>query len=225
MGTDEWSKEKYLFKFDEASEALEICFTAAHESDRGAVLICASLVDDYMRRLFENVGKHRVPSGRLKNMINYPGVLSSLSAKADIALLTGLIGKGTYEAIGILRSIRNKVAHSPVDFALADHEVNLRKLYDLGTGIGQSVNMTAMQSFLELIVQRFLDNPKLQELYQPQGGLSREEVIRRLSESPDTLSRLNKNAARFELGLAVAMLCAIIVWSWKIAESRVKHEA
>lgn len=108
---------------------------------------------------------------------------------------------------------------------MADHEVSLRKLYDFGTGIGQSVNMTAMQSFLELTVERFLDDPKLQELYQPQGGLTREEVIRRLSDSPDSLSSLNESTARFELGLAVAMLCAIIVWSWKLAESRVKHEA
>lgn len=219
MVNDRKTEENSLFKFDEGRAALEICFTAADESDRGAVLVCAALVDEYLKKLYEQIGSDRMSSRSLSRLLSYPGALGSMAAKADVALLTGLIGSHVHEAIGILRKIRNSVAHSPTDFRLANHDHELRRLYELGSGMGHSVNEFAIRSFMDIVVQRFLENPELHELYRDNGGLSREVVIQKLSQSPDLLARLDASAGRFELGMAVAMLCALIVWSWKRAVS------
>ena len=61
------------------------------ESDRGAVLIGTSHVDFHLRRLFETVAPKSMSRRKLLRILEYPGPLSSLSAKANIAYLTRLI--------------------------------------------------------------------------------------------------------------------------------------
>jgi DNA-binding MltR family transcriptional regulator len=86
------------------------------ESDRGAALVGLAFLDELLKRLFEakmHVGKIT------KKLLEYPGALSTASARSDVAISLGWIGAKTYRDLVTLRQIRNKFAHAhePMKFA------------------------------------------------------------------------------------------------------------
>lgn len=128
------------------------------ESDRGAVLVATSIVDQHLRLLFER----RLPpdmQGKKakKQLLSYGGPLGTLAAKTDVARATGLIGRNTYDAIQLLRSIRNHVAHSPESFRLSDHRKALWEMCQLGEGLPQFINRTAGEFLVGQVVERLRD--------------------------------------------------------------------
>ena len=92
------------------------------ESDRGAVLVGACVVDNFLRKLFEHIFPDCINKDTRRGLLKYPGPLSSTAAKADVALATRLIDKNLHKAIHALRNLRNSVAHSPDGFSLDNHE-------------------------------------------------------------------------------------------------------
>ena len=204
-----------LFGPEEARDALENCFNVIDESDRGAVLMAAAMVDDHMRRLFEVTASSRMSPKQVKTLLRYPSPLSSLAAKAEVGLATGLINQQIYAPIQVLRNIRNEVAHSPATFQLSDHEPRIREMmHAMGEGFATMINETAIKGFLDMAVDSILKNETMAE-YVKTGDLDREKIIRRMADDKDQLEVMSKRASRFELGFAVATLCALIVWRWK----------
>src|SRR5689334_1468208 len=124
--------QTHFLDHPEIKQLFESVFsTLVVESDRGAVLIGASHTDLHLRSLFEKLAPKAISQRELRHTLNYPGPLSTLSAKADIAYITRLISYNLHEAIHHLRRIRNDVAHSPDSFRLADHKERLWKMYEL----------------------------------------------------------------------------------------------
>ncbi len=126
------------------------------ESDMGAVLISTSVLDNYLRKLFEKVMPSSCAKGTKRSLLNYPGPLSSLSAKADVAYAMRLIGDSIHKSIHILREIRNKAAHQPEVFTLDAHKHRLKEMYEIAEGFSELVFVMSkiyiFQSFFDRLV-------------------------------------------------------------------------
>lgn len=191
------------------------------ESDMGAVLISTSVLDNYLRKLFEIVMPASCAKGTKRSLLNYPGPLSSLSAKADVAYSMRLIGKSFHRSIHILREIRNKAAHQPEIFKLDTHKDRLKEMYEIMEGFSELIFVMSrryiFESFFERLVEedkkrepgdRFFENKQSDDLYQE------------LQNQPAALATLEGKTTKMELGLGVAWLCAFIVHSWEKFEEK-----
>lgn len=218
---DESSREGYpLLDHPEVYPVLEtVTKTIITESDRGAVLVAASIIDEYLRKLFEHRGSLQMGKKKRRELLDYPGPLSTLAAKVDVALLTELIDKPLHVAIHRLRALRNTVAHNTAGFRLADHQEQLRQISDLGPGVPAAINRMAneflMRSFFENLEEHVNANPDSATLFaDPQ------EVLDQLRSMPDTTQKLQERAWRLELGIAVGMMCGMIVFYWERPDQR-----
>lgn len=120
----------------------------AHETDRGAVLIAGEIVADTLGSVIETLRPEAFGAKRLKELMRYPGLLASLSARADIAFLAGFIDDNAHGAIGKLRKLRNQAAHSQATFSLVDHCDILRDMCEVGPGTAVGVNRMAGELLL-----------------------------------------------------------------------------
>ncbi|HEV8241102.1 MAG TPA: hypothetical protein VGS57_17185 [Thermoanaerobaculia bacterium] len=180
------------------------------ESDRGAVLIAAQLVDNSLRRLFEELAPPDLSRKTLKSLLDYPGPLSTSSSKVNLAVLARLVPAAVGKAIHRLREIRNAVAHSPDSFRLQDHTESLRQVFDIGPGVPVGVNRVALELLTRNVINHLLTVPH------PLEGkpifTSPEQIIDYLLEHRDLLDQLGEHQLRWELGIGVALLCGAIVF-------------
>jgi hypothetical protein len=185
--------------------------TLVAESDRGAVLVGFAYVDNHLTALFQRVAPDSVGEKKRDAVLSYPGPLASASAKTDVALFTRLIPAQLHRAIGLLRKIRNDVAHSPESFHLADHEARLREMYDLGPDVPTAINQFA----LEVLMKNFAD-----QLVGPEGPLDADgkpyfttpqQLFAHVLALPDVLALLEEKRRRFELAMAIVLICALLV--------------
>lgn len=88
------------------------------ESDRGAVLLRVSKIDQYLKDFFEKLVPESVSGKRRKDIFNYSGVFGTLSSKLDIALVCRLLSPEIVKAAHKLRKIRNDLAHQTSAFNL-----------------------------------------------------------------------------------------------------------
>jgi hypothetical protein len=180
------------------------------ESDRGAVLIAAQIVDNALRRLFEEVAPTGMSRKTLKSLLDYSGPLSTSSSKINLAVLSRFIPAAVGAAIHRLREIRNAVAHSPDSFRLQDHTEPLRQVFDIGPGVPAGVNRVAVELLTRNVVGHLLtvEDP----LDDKPIFTSPEEVFDYLLGNRDMLARLEKHQLRWELGIGVALICGTIVF-------------
>jgi hypothetical protein len=180
------------------------------ESDRGAVLVGTDYVDQHLRCLFEMVIPHEMIEKKQKSLLNYPGPLSSLSAKTEVAFATRLINRTIYDSIHALRRIRNKAAHNSHPFNLRTQKDEIRKMYVvLGDGLPDFINSAAIEMLLDIIVKALLGvyDPNEQKPYFNTPG----EVIEYISEDPKMMSVLEEQLPKYELVIGISILCALIV--------------
>jgi|ERR1700733_1757830 hypothetical protein len=83
--------------------------------DRAAAIVMASMVEKALRRLLSNNMREEKSTGKL---FKFPGVLSSFSAKINVAYAFKLFGEKTKKELNIIRDLRNQFAHSrlPIEF-------------------------------------------------------------------------------------------------------------
>jgi len=204
-------QKSHFLAHPEIQEIFDSVDTFLDESDRGAVLISASHVDVHLERLFRAVAPASCNRKTKDRLLRYPGALASLSAKNDIAVLCCLIDPGLGQAISRLRVLRNTVAHSPSSFRLRDHWDEVKQIYDLGPGLPSEINRMALEFLLKGAFGRIL------EVGSPTGERSDpvfknpREVLDYLSAKPELLAPLEEKAPRLELGIAVAVICGLIV--------------
>lgn len=191
------------------------------ESDMGAILISTSVVDQYLTKLYENILPDSCSKTIRKNLLSYPGPLSTLSAKTDVAYTMRLISSDVHRSIHILRDVRNKAAHQPELFKLDDYKERLKAMYEIAEGLGELVYVMSKIAVFENFAQRLLEEDQKRDagdrLFENQK-LS--DIYQNLQNYPDTLELLQGKAARMELALGVAWLCAFIVRSWELHQEK-----
>ena len=93
-------------------------FELAEESDRSAVILGATRLDNALERLLKN-SMHHYPDGK-DNLFDPDRPLSSFSAKIALAYRLGLIDRNIEHALQMLRRIRNDFAHSLEKASISD---------------------------------------------------------------------------------------------------------
>jgi mannitol operon repressor len=79
------------------------------ETDRGAALFGASILDEALQKILSEF----FVSGPISNkLFRYPAPLSTFSARQNMCFALGLITKIEYNQCDIIRSIRNEFAHA-----------------------------------------------------------------------------------------------------------------
>lgn len=93
------------------------------ESDRGAVIVGAAILDDALTQLLRAVfEKNKISNKQIEKMFDLSGPLSSFGSKTLVAYGFGFISKPVFEDLNRIRGLRNEFAHSSVkvDFLAAD---------------------------------------------------------------------------------------------------------
>ncbi|PHY17294.1 hypothetical protein [Caulobacter sp. BP25] len=183
----------------------------ARESDRGAVLIAADIVAAHLEIVIRELAPSEFGAKRLKEMLNYPGMISSLAARNDVALMAGFISPIAYHSINTLRGLRNNAAHSQGGFRLKDNLELLRKISDLGPGTTVNVNRFAIDAVVTPYFDSLL-NKGLEMERETGRNLfpDRATILATLKEHPDTMGALEEQALRTELAFAVWLLLGSI---------------
>jgi len=91
----------------EASAFLQELFK---ENDRGRALVGCAFLDDTVEKLCR--AKMVTDAKAVKNLLEYPGPLTSFAARTDLAHALGWIGAQIYKDLCRIRKIRNAFAHS-----------------------------------------------------------------------------------------------------------------
>ena len=87
------------------------------ESDRGAVILAGSMIDDMLTQAL----KDRMPliNSEEKNRIfAFEGIAATFSSRVKLAQAMGIINRGSRHLIDLIREMRNACAHSrqPINF-------------------------------------------------------------------------------------------------------------
>jgi DNA-binding MltR family transcriptional regulator len=95
------------------------------ESDRGCILIGASVLDDVLCELLKKrlAKSDHVAKQAMEPLFSGMGPLSSFSARIKLAYCLGLIGKWEFEDLERIRKVRNKAAHEYTAKSFADNEI------------------------------------------------------------------------------------------------------
>jgi len=102
------------------------------ESDRGAVIVGAALIDESLEQLLK--AKLAPHNGREDALFDIPyAPLSTLSAKIDFAYRVGVIREPVKSSCHLLRKVRNDFAHSSenLTFNSSKVESRIRELFKL----------------------------------------------------------------------------------------------
>lgn len=95
----------------------EFAFSLTNESERGAVLVGTSKIENYLEKLLSVIIPENSKAYKSR-LFNYPGALSSFSGKIELLYAFRIIDKKLYLSLNALRKVRNKAAHDSESFAL-----------------------------------------------------------------------------------------------------------
>lgn len=99
-------------------------FDLIDESDRGAAIVGAALLEDNLVSMLKSKMLLDLMSQKqVKDIFDLSGPLSNFSAKISIAFAFGFIDKVTFDDLQIVRKLRNKFAHSSGKLSFDDGEV------------------------------------------------------------------------------------------------------
>lgn len=95
------------------------------ESDRGCILIGASVLDDGLSGLLrKHLGRtEHISKSAMEPLFASMGPLSSFSARIKLAYCLGLIDQSEFEDLERIRKIRNKAAHEYTSKTFTDNEI------------------------------------------------------------------------------------------------------
>lgn len=183
----------------------------ARETDRGSILIAADIVSAHLAKIIAALAPKTFRKKRINNLLNYPAPLATFAARADIAFMAGFIGDRAHRSIDLLRSLRNKVAHSQGAFSLADHRDTLRAICDLGPGTATGVKHFALDLILRSVVSNLLARGVEIEVEIGTNPFSSpSEIIDHLMERPEAVKALEDRLPRMELAFGIWILLGLI---------------
>lgn len=134
--------------FEESGEEISSTFVSIHnqlnkESDRGAVIVAAALIEDELQSII----KARLISSLERDDELFDGryaPISTFAAKIDFAYRLGLIPSDVRKTFHLLRKMRNDFAHLPSKVDFSDNSVKnrLRELFRINEKILDAMWLT-----------------------------------------------------------------------------------
>jgi hypothetical protein len=113
----------------------EFMTAVVRESDRAAVVLMSSLLDDFLCIAISTKMESEHSLEELEHIFRFEGPLGTFSARVEIACLFGVIDDGLYQQLTMLREMRNACSHSKRPLSFKDNalaNVALRLFEPLG---------------------------------------------------------------------------------------------
>lgn len=181
------------------------------ESDRGAVLLGVSYIDEQLNVLFKNLVPSTVSNKRKKEIFNYTGPFGGIASKLDVALVCRILSPGIIDAIHGLRKIRNDLAHNTSTFELKEYQEQFYRVFSLlGPGVDLGINRIALEAIMSNILSKLMDMPHPIDEGKPVFE-GREEAIEYLSNNGEVLKVLDEQRPRWEFAIGVGVICGMIL--------------
>ena len=160
------------------------------ESDRAAIILAASLLDDALKNRITQCLKITATEKQKEDIFAYPGPMGSFSDRTSLAYAFGFIDKDTAKQLNDLRELRNACAHStkPITFGVTEVlNVLNRIFYPRGTvKLDTTSNKTIKRDFVfefMFIHNTLIFGSREAGIKSVQDALT--EALAELSPSPD----------------------------------------
>jgi len=131
-----------------AELSVDFLIKITNESERGAVLVGGSKIDEYLENLVIKILPVKSKSYQSR-LLNYPGPLSSFSGKIELLFAFRIIDEKLYNSLNSLRKIRNDAAHSSKDFSLQKIKNKLDLIYDFEDGFKNAAKELAFKNLIQ----------------------------------------------------------------------------
>ncbi|MES2657169.1 MAG: hypothetical protein V4689_01055 [Verrucomicrobiota bacterium] len=181
------------------------------ESDRGALLLCASYIDDALTSFFDALKPVDLSNKKKKELNNGFGPFGSFASKLDIALGCRLLPENLIEAIHQIRKARNSAAHKAQNFPLEDTWKYIRKCFEqLGDGFKESLAILADERSLYPFIVKALSlvDPDCPD--NPIFG-SEAEARESLKDIPAIKQQIEELRFRQQLGIATGAIYGFLL--------------
>lgn len=196
----------------EFQEVQDLFFTLlenlTRESGRGAILIATAYADDHLKQLLESAMGADINNAAKSKVFNYPGPLSSFSAKIELAYMFKFINRGLYDSLHALRKIRNDAAHSEKEFQLHELKEKFSNIFKLGEGIPYMVRKTAMEILVHHKMTTLIELLKKEDLTEEEETT----LINDMLTKPENVQKLEKQLPFWELAYGISLVCGFLVY-------------
>ncbi|MEL4204946.1 hypothetical protein P0W48_16540 [Plesiomonas shigelloides] len=189
----------------------DIIPTIISESDRGAVLLSVSYIDEQLNVLFDNLVPSSISNKRKKEIFNYTGPFGGIASKLDVALVCRILSPEIIDAIHELRKIRNALAHNTSTFSLKEYQKQLYNIFSLlGPRVDLGINRIALEAMMSNMLRKLLDMSHPIDDGKPLFE-GREEALEYLSNNGEVLSVLDEQRPRWELAIGIGVISGMIL--------------
>lgn len=197
------------FDFPEIDELFKELFSKLFkESGRGAILIVTAHVEDFLTDLIKAILPTEANKVQQNRLFNYPGTLSSLSSKIELAYAFRLISKNLYESLNALRKIRNDAAHSNGQFDLNELNQKMKQVYNLGEGAMYVINKISTEMMVKSkfnSLEAYFDDKEI-------TSDNRKKYVQEILENKELMSSIEKQLPHWELLNGVCLICGMIFY-------------
>lgn len=181
----------------------------SQETDRGAVLVASDIVNAQLGKAIQELAPFK--PAYVKNLLNYPGQLSTFAGRADMAFMAGYISEAAHRSVDLLRGMRNKAAHSQESFRLSEYRNKLREMCNFGPGTAAEINRSAVTAVVQSFISRVMaGGDDLVAKIGRNPFATPRDVIDHLAGRPDLIASLEDRLPRMELAFGVWVLLGLI---------------
>lgn len=207
VDADSNSNSFNVFDFPEVKDISFALFDKLlSESGRGAILVGMEYINDHLGNLIASILPNKSKKYH-KQILEYPGPLSSFSARIEMCYAFRYIQEPIYVSLHALRKIRNEAAHSSSEFLFPDKREKLDKIFSFIPSYPTFIReraMTLMVNYkIEGLKSVFQENNLTIEQQKEQAEmlLSNKEMIKKWED---------EQLPHWELIFGLTILCGII---------------
>lgn len=183
------------------------------ENHRGAVLVGTAYVDKQLTLLLECVFPAALSAKRRKELLRYPGPLSTLSGKTEVAYALRIISEHMYGSLHCLRELRNEVAHDPAAFTLTGQEERYQRIFQLGPNVPQGIRRVALEMVYEAKTQAVIE--AIAAFQREEGiapvAVTKEDALNYIQSNDDLRAVIEAQLPQWELACGLGLLCATLI--------------
>ncbi len=202
------SKENYFLDNPEINSYMkEKLPILVNESDRGAVLLGMSQVDNELQKLLKNIAPIDM-TNKEKNWIEK----ASLASKLNIAYTCRLLPRNIFESINKLRKIRNAVAHNVETFNLKNYDILLNEIFELlGEGANTFIHNTSLTYMIENSISQIMSikHPENQDKCIIEDRTS---ALNYIAEHKEVQDKIDEPMLKMKLAIGVLLISGIIIY-------------
>lgn len=179
----------------------DMIYKLSNESERGAVLIGTSKIEEFLELLVTKILPVESNSYK-KRLLEYPGPLSSFSSKIELLYAFRYIDNQFYTSLNVLRKLRNDAAHSYNDFSLEKEANKIEEIIKfVDEDLSYVINELSLNNLLEI------KKGKLEKIYQDKGLRIDYDNIKKVLEDPKNSSAMEQQHRIWKLSYGIVFMC------------------